>query len=212
MARKKLSRINAAKQLPNVYAQEDIAQAVSLMNYKHVVLELGCGDGWFAVEYAALHPETLVIGVDVKLDRLYKGASLALAKGLQNCVFTRVPVENLLQFFPQAVCDKIFLTFPDPQPKKSNAKKRLTNIKFLKIYQEILKPAACVYLKTDSDLFYEYTLEQLQELGLQVKLNLQDIHAELSLGDDLLIATRFEQKFLDQGLKIKALAWGHSRV
>jgi tRNA (guanine-N7-)-methyltransferase len=207
MARKKLSRINAAKQLPNVYAQEDIAQAISLLNYKNVVLELGCGDGWFAVEYAALHPEILVIGVDVKLDRLYKGASLALSKGLENCIFTRVPIENLQKFLPQAVCDKIFLTFPDPQPKKSNAKKRLTNIKLLKIYQKVSKPAACVYLKTDSDLLYEYTLEQLQELGVRVKLDLQDIHSELTLGDDLLILTRFEEKFLDQNLKIKALGW-----
>jgi tRNA (guanine-N7-)-methyltransferase len=53
--------------------------------------------------------------------------------------------------------DEIWITFPDPQLRKSKAKKRLTHPKFLRLYQQILKPNGLIHLKTDSPDLYQFT-------------------------------------------------------
>ena len=78
MARKKLQRIQAASQLANVVDSSEVAD---LIDSKKVVVELGCGDGLFAVEFARRNPDIFVVGLDIKLDRLFKAGTKALEMG-----------------------------------------------------------------------------------------------------------------------------------
>ena len=205
MPRKKLKRINAARKLLNVIESDNVSDLIA---GKHFVVELGCGDGLFAVEYARRNPEVLVLGLDVKLDRLFKAGTKALEIGIQNCFFSRMRAEDLLQFIPESSVSQIWLTFSDPQPKKGNAKKRLTHARFLKVYNQLLGLQGKVCFKSDSDLLYNFTLEQLSELNIEPTLNLVDTHLELDSDSPYLIETVFEKKFREQGVKIKALEWG----
>jgi len=205
MPRKKLKRINAARKLVNVIESVNVSD---LFTGKHFVVELGCGDGLFAVEYARRNPEVLVLGLDVKLDRLYKAGTKALEIGIQNCFFSRMRAEDLLQFIPESSVSQIWLTFSDPQPKKGNSKKRLTHSRFLKVYNDLLSPVGKVCFKSDSDLLYNFTLEQLSELNISPTLDVVDTHLELDSDSPYLIETVFEKKFREQGVKIKALEWG----
>ena len=205
MPRKKLKRINAARKLLNVIESDNVSDLIA---GKHFVVELGCGDGLFAVEYARRNPEVLVLGLDVKLDRLFKAGTKALEIGIQNCFFSRMRAEDLLQFIPESSVSQIWLTFSDPQPKKGNAKKRLTHARFLKVYNQLLGLQGKVCFKSDSDLLYNFTLEQLSELNIEPTLNVVDTHLELDSDSPYLIETVFEKKFREQGVKIKALEWG----
>jgi len=204
MSRKKLIRINAARDLPNVFACEDIA---SQLDGKAVVFELGCGDGLFAVEFARRNPDLFVVGVDVKLDRLYKAGCLAIELGVENCVFVRMRAEDLLRFVPEGSLQQLWLTFSDPQPKKGSAKKRLTHTRFLKVYNQLLSKDGRVCFKSDSDSLYNFTLEQLSELKIVPTLDVLDTHSQLSKDSPYLIETVFEKKFREKGIKIKALEW-----
>ena len=204
MARKKLIRIKAALQMENVL---DSALVRDTFAGKDLVIELGCGDGLFAVEYACRNPDRIVIGLDVKLDRLYKGAKKALDMGLANCFFSRMRAEDLLEFIPKSSVSEIWLTFSDPQPKKGNAKKRLTHSRYLKIYDQLLSVDGKVCFKSDSDLLYNFTLEQLSENNLVPSLDVVDTHSELDVDSPYLIETVFEKKFREKGIKIKALEW-----
>jgi tRNA (guanine-N7-)-methyltransferase len=205
MARKKLLRIQAASSLQNVLDSSYVKNVVD--NNKKLVIELGCGDGLFAVEYARRNLDAIVIGLDIKLDRLFKAGSNALDLGLENCFFSRMKAEDLLEFIPAGSVSELWLTFSDPQPKKGNAKKRLTHTRFLKIYNQLLSENGTVCFKSDSDLLYSFTLEQLSELNIVPGLNVCDTHLHLDADSPYLIETVFEKKFREKGIKIKALEW-----
>jgi len=204
MPRKKLKRINAARELVNVIESEKVQD---LLSGQQVVVEVGCGDGLFAIEYARRNPDLLVLGLDVKLDRLFKAGTKALELGIKNCIFSRMRAEDLSQFIPELSLSQIWLTFSDPHPKKGNAKKRLTHARFLKVYNQLLGLQGKVCFKSDSDLLYNFTLEQLSELNIEPTLNVVDTHLELDSSSPYLIETVFEKKFREQGISIKALEW-----
>ena len=130
---------------------------------------------------------------------------------MKNCLFARMRAEDLLRFLPERCLDQIWLTFSDPQPKKGNAKKRLTHLRYLKVYNQLLKDSGRVCFKSDSDLLYQFTLEQLALCSVQPLLNVVDTHKHLPEDSSYLIETVFEKKFLQQGVAIKALEWGKSR-
>ena len=85
------------------------------------VIELGAGTGLFSVELASRYPDKTFVAIDVKADRLQKGALLAEEKGLTNVSFLRARADQLPEIFPEDSVETIWLTFPDPFPKKGSA-------------------------------------------------------------------------------------------
>lgn len=53
-------------------------------SYLPQVIEFGAGTGLFSVEQATAHPEGNFLAVDVKGDRMQKGAGEAMNRGLSN--------------------------------------------------------------------------------------------------------------------------------
>ena len=88
-------------------------------NNNPIVVELGCGKGEYTVALAEKKPQVNFIGVDIKGARLFNGAKEALEKGLKNVGFLRTNIEIIEQFFSEEEIDEIWLTFPDPQMKKT---------------------------------------------------------------------------------------------
>ena len=94
-----------------------------------VVLELGCGKGEYTVELAKMYPEKNFIGIDIKGARIWTGAKKALEQQLPNVAFLRTDIEMVHHCFGTAEVSEIWLTFPDPQMKKTT--KRLTATNFM---------------------------------------------------------------------------------
>src|SRR5680860_1322465 len=124
-------------------------------NDNPIILELGCGKGEYTVALAERNPDFNYIGVDIKGSRLYNGAKEVSDKGLKNVGFLRTNIEIIAQFFGVEEIAEIWLTFPDPQMKKT--RKRLTSAIFLNKYKQFLKKDGIVHLKTDSNFQYFYT-------------------------------------------------------
>ena len=103
------------------------------------------------------YPNKNFIGIDIKGARIWKGAKTALDEGLNNVRFLRTKVDFVTKFFGENEVDEIWLTFSDPQPKKP--KKRLSSKLFTDRYLEFLKINGTIHLKTDSELLYDFTLE-----------------------------------------------------
>ena len=129
------------------------------------VLELGCGKGEYALAFAAANPGKLCVGIDYKSHRMCVGAEQAIAQGLKNVHFLRARIERIGDFFLEHSIHEIWLTFPDPHPKQRAIKSRLSAPSFLDAYANLLLPGGTVYLKTDSDLLYDYTRESVQRWG-----------------------------------------------
>ncbi len=178
------------------------------LNDHPITLELGCGKGEYTVGLAERYPGRNFIGFDIKGARLWKGLTMAREKGLGNVAFVRTKIDNINFFFESEEVSEIWITFPDPQPQLSRARKRLTSPLFLDRYSGILKPGGIIHLKTDSDLLYEYTLEVIREKSLPLHYHTNDLYA---IGDEMevkSIRTYYEQIWLSQGLTIKYIRFG----
>jgi len=165
------------------------------------VMELGAGTGLFSVAQAESHPEGKFVAVDVKADRLQKGAYAASEKGLSNIRFLRARAELLGDALKPGALDIIWITFPDPFPRRHSAGRRLTHPKFLKTYASLLGPEGALYFKTDALELFKWSLEQLVAEGWKLEELSFDLH-DSSLADWYKIQTTYEARFIQEGLKI----------
>jgi len=170
-------------------------------NNNPIVLELACGKGDYTLGLARLHPHINYIGIDIKGNRLWRGAKTALEEKLNNVAFLRIPIDNIQQYFETNEVSEIWITFPDPQPQKE--RKRLSSTKFLNEYRKIATKDAFVNVKTDSDLFYEFTLETAADEKLDVEVNIPNVYAQPEVSDILNIKTYYETMWLGMGRTIK---------
>jgi tRNA (guanine-N7-)-methyltransferase len=133
---------------------------------KPLVLELACGRGEYAVGLARMFANQNFVGLDLKGNRIWKGASIANRDGLKHVAFVRTQIDQVTQYFAKDEVSEIWITFPDPQLRLSKAKKRLTHPKFLRLYQQFLQPGGIVHLKTDSPNLFLFTKTVIQLYGL----------------------------------------------
>jgi tRNA (guanine-N7-)-methyltransferase len=176
-----------------------------------LTLELACGRGEYAVGLGRMFPEQHFIGIDLKGNRIWKGASIANKDGLKNVAFVRSQIELTSNYFAKDEVDEIWITFPDPQLRWSKAKKRLTHPKFLRLYQQFLKsgsgknsdvPSGIVHLKTDSPLLYNFTLKVIELYGLRLIYKTDHLYAEQNIDPRCLIKTYYEGLDIAQSNKI----------
>jgi tRNA (guanine-N7-)-methyltransferase len=172
-------------------------------NDNPLILELACGKGEYSVGQARMFPDKNFLGLDIKGNRIWKGARTALDDGLSNVAFLRCMIHNIEEYFDVDEVDEIWITFPDPQHRKSKARHRLTNPRFIAKYQDISIAGASLNLKSDSTRFYEYTVEVATELGLEILAQNDDIYSWDERPDVLNIRTFYENIWLEEGKKIK---------
>ena len=199
-------------------------------NHNPITLELACGAGAYTLALATMYPQRNFVGVDVKGVRLWHGAKTALEEGLQNVAFLRIPIERLEDYFlphQQKIINlkssiinqvtDIWLTFPDPFPKKRHAKHRLIHPRFLEIYKKILAPGGVLHLKTDDLNLFNYSVETLLEANWRVSEIINNIYANNRMSCQRMLASRnnvnevldiqtvYEKKYLAQGRQIHNL-------
>ena len=164
-------------------------------------LEIGAGTGLFSECLALKNPNKKFVAIDVKADRLVKGAQQAESDQLRNIRFLRARADQLLEAFAPHSIKYIWITFPDPYPKKRNAGRRLTHPTFLKIYEELLREDGALYFKTDAKELFDWSLEQLVAEGWQIQRLSFDLH-ESDLNENYKVMTTYERRFVSEGLKI----------
>lgn len=177
-------------------------------NDNPIIVELGCGKGEYTVELAKKYPNKNYIGIDIKGARIWYGADTVRTLNLKNAAFVRLRINFILSIFAENEIDEIWLTFSDPQKEKP--RKRLTSKMFMDRFKKILKPEGIVHLKTDSDILFESTEEQIAEHNYKCNNSTWDLYADEywnTLNDEqksvLSIKTNYEQIFSDKGFKIK---------
>lgn len=194
MAQKKLLRFSQLKTFLNVY-DNPVQMAGKwkevFKNDNPIILELACGRGEYTVGMAQMHPDKNFIGVDVKGNRMYIGAKKCLEQNLHNATFLRTFIDKIAEYFTPGEVDEIWITFPDPQLRTSKAKKRLTYPRFLRLYQQILKPCGKVHLKTDSPHLFTFTKTIIDKYELQLLEECEDVN-HLSQMPELKIKTHYE--------------------
>jgi tRNA (guanine-N7-)-methyltransferase len=210
MGQKKLIRFSEIETFPNVlqYPQQMPGNWNTFFkNNQPLTLELACGKGEYAVGLGRLHPQRNFLGVDLKGNRIWVGAKTALKENLQNVAFLRSQIDRIAEYFTKDEVSEIWITFPDPQLRSSKHKKRLTHPKFLRLYQQFLKPGGLIHLKTDSPVLYHFTKQVIAYYNLQVHTDIDHLYNETELSDELKIKTHYEGLDIAQSNRIHYLCF-----
>jgi len=207
MPRKKLQRFAELDTLPNVVQKDNNDLKKKLAEFiknNKLVLELGCGRGEYTIFLAKLHPDQKFIGIDIQGERIWYGAKQAAEEKLDNIMFVRMQIEDLLEYFPKNSISKIWITFPDPYPRDKQIKKRLTSPRFLAMYKEICQDKAEINLKTDDKDFFLYSKASVKSFGGEILEASEDIYRKKYNGYPD-IQTYYEKIHLKKGKKINYL-------
>lgn len=171
-------------------------------NENPLFLEIGCGKGGFAIEFARQNPDINLIAVEKTPNVLITGMEEQMKLKLPNLKFCLGQAEYLEHLFHDSTIDRIFLNFSCPFPKKSYAIHRLTHARFLEIYRKVMKENAEIHQKTDNMHFFEFSLEQLSNNGFPLKNVSLDLHNSGFEGN---IMTEYEKRFTELGQPIYRL-------
>jgi tRNA (guanine-N7-)-methyltransferase len=207
MGQKKLHRFAEVLTFPNVLQYPDNMPGTWNTFFKNnnpITLELACGKGEYALGLGRLFPDRNFLGVDVKGNRIWVGAKKALQENLTNVGFLRTQIDRIETYFEPGEVSEIWLTFPDPQLRTSKAKRRLTHPKFLRHYQQIMRPGGYIHLKTDSPSLYRFTKWIIELYDLPVIQDIDDVYAG-EVSDVLKIKTHYEALDIAQSNKIHYL-------
>lgn len=171
-------------------------------NNNPIYLEIGCGKGGFAVEFARQNPNINLIAIEKTPNVLVTAMEAAIEARLPNLRFCLGQAEYLEHMFHENSVDRLFLNFSCPFPKKQYANHRLTHGRFLEIYRKILKNGAEIHQKTDNMHFFEFSIEQFSACGFPLKNISLDLHNSGFRGN---IMTEYEKRFTDLGQPIYRL-------
>jgi tRNA (guanine-N7-)-methyltransferase len=195
MGQKKLIRFAELKTFSNVLQYPEGMKGKwneFFHNTDHIILELACGKGEYAVGLGQLHPEKNFIGIDQKGNRIWVGAKKALQLKLHNVAFLRIQIDSITEYFAPEEVNEIWITFPDPQLRTGKAKKRLTHPKFLRLYKQFLAQGGFVHLKTDSPHLYRFTKLIIEKYNCDLFEDIDDLYNNENISDELKIKTHYE--------------------
>ena len=161
-------------------------------------VEVGCGKGKFTAETAAANPDVLLIAVERCREAVVVAMEKAKAMGLTNVFYIDMDVANMEEVFDRFEIDRLFINFPDPWPRKKNAKRRLTHRSFLDKYCRVVRETGEIHFKTDNAPLFEYSVEEFAACGLEVKNLTRNLHENGIVG----IMTGYEEKFHSMGTPI----------
>ncbi|TAD87654.1 MAG: tRNA (guanosine(46)-N7)-methyltransferase TrmB [Bacteroidetes bacterium] len=210
MGHKKLVRFAAIKTYPHVLENPENMPgrwADFFKNDKPLTLELACGKGEYTVGLSAMHPTRNFLGVDLKGNRIYVGAKKTLELGQTNAGFLRTQIDAIATYFAAHEVAEIWITFPDPQLRVGNIKKRLTHPKFLRLYQQFLQTNGLVHLKTDSPVLYGFTKQVIELYGCGLVKDYDDVRVQATEPELLQITTHYEGLDIAQSGKVHYLCF-----
>lgn len=168
-------------------------------NDNPVHLDIGCGLGGFAIEFAKQNPNINLIALEMFSNVIIGAIDKAKEAKLPNLRFLNIRCECLEKYIKDSSIDKIYLNFSNPLHNKSDEKQRLTNQRFLNIYRKLLKKDGVIIQKTDDRDFFEYSLQSYKDNGFIILDECWDLKA---LKDPSNIITEHEQKYMDAGKTI----------
>lgn len=156
----------AGAQFLGVKAPVDWQAAFGLPESAGLELEIGCGAGGFALEYARRHPMTRCVAFEWRKKYAREVHFRAQQKGLANLKViegdARLEVPKL---FTAESLDCIHLQFPDPWWKRAHQKRAILQLEFTQFLLTLLKVGGRFDFRTDVEDVGVRGLTVLEQAG-----------------------------------------------
>lgn len=180
----------------------------ALQSDARVWLEIGAGKGGFAIGMTKKNPDVSYFAMERVTDCVVLAAERAKREreadnSCLNLKFIIDTADNLTKLFNPESVEAIFLNFSDPWSKKGYAKRRLTHRRYLSVYFNLLKDGGVLTFKTDNVGLFDFSLEEIEAMGLKCDVVTRDLHASEYMKDN--VVTEYEAAFSAQGVKINML-------
>jgi len=160
-------------------------------------LEIGCGKGGFACGMAEKYPNRAFYAMEkianVMICALEKAKECQESRPTDNLRFMIADARELEEWFAPASVDYLYLNFSDPWPKARHTERRLTHRAFLQKYFSLLKPTGVLQFKTDNVALFDFTLSEIEALGLAPEVVTRDLHNSPYAEDNVM--TEYERNF-----------------
>ncbi|KAI0297287.1 putative methyltransferase-domain-containing protein [Multifurca ochricompacta] len=167
--------------------------------------DVGCGFGGLLIALAPLYPNTLMLGLEIRVqvsqyveDRIAalratssaqsppqssptnsKPASTDIPGGYQNVSIVRANAMKFLpNYFSKHSLSALFFLFPDPHFKLRKHKARIISPTLLAEYAYVLRPGGIVYTITDVEDLAEWMKAHLSAFPLFESVDVETLRAE----------------------------------
>ncbi|XP_045868984.1 tRNA (guanine-N(7)-)-methyltransferase isoform X4 [Meles meles] len=144
--------------------------------------DIGCGYGGLLVELSPLFPDTLILGLEIRVkvsdyvqDRI-RALRAAPGGGFQNIACLRSnAMKHLPNFFRKGQLTKMFFLFPDPHFKRTKHKWRIISPTLLAEYAYVLRVGGLVYTITDVLELHDWMCAHFERHPLFERVPLEEL-------------------------------------
>lgn len=155
--------------------------------------DVGCGFGGLLIALAPLFPDTLMLGMEIRVqvsqyvqDRIAAlratsttASSPTAPSPYQNVSIVRAnSMKFMPNYFPKHSLSALFFLFPDPHFKSRKHKARIISPTLLAEYAYVLRPGGIVYTITDVHDLHEWMKTHLEAFPLFEYVSEEDLRAE----------------------------------
>jgi tRNA (guanine-N7-)-methyltransferase len=136
-------------------------------NDQPIELDLGAGDGGFALAYAKQHPEINLLAVERLLGRVRKIEKRAARAGLVNLRVLRLEFGYTVRYLlPPESVSIAHILFPDPWPKRRHWPRRLIQPDFVRDLAATLKRDGELRFTTDHVHYFETAQQAIRDAAV----------------------------------------------
>ncbi|KAF9474686.1 putative methyltransferase [Pholiota conissans] len=153
--------------------------------------DVGCGFGGLLISLAPLFPDTLMLGMEIRVQvsqyvqdriaalRVTSQAEPTIPSPFQNVSIVRANgMKFLPNYFAKHSLSALFFLFPDPHFKSRKHKARIISPTLLAEYAYVLKPGGIVYTITDVKDLHEWMKAHLTAFPLFEPVDEETLRAE----------------------------------
>jgi tRNA (guanine-N7-)-methyltransferase len=156
-----------------------------LSRYEKCSLEVGFGSGRHLLKNALEHQDRLYIGVEIHTPSIMQVLRQIELKNIENLYILSLDARVLLEVLPSNSLDEIFIHFPIPWD--SSPAKRVITEESAKNISRALKKGGFLHLRSDSDNFYDYSLDVLK--------NTDGLDIDSFVNKDIEVVSKYEQRW-----------------